>query len=180
MSRQSRIATRQHALDEEGSGIKMSALREAHGNMKEACDALGEMFENKKFAFAGARDHCKAAMDHAGEIHKLLGGQREASGEDDEITEAERDRKAKEASDADPDHRKDFDPIKGKDSAMALDYEALFQCVPDSARLRGEAFASRYYQGRGKQKSAPKATPRHAQDKGAAAFEPDTLFQRNR
>ena len=179
--------TRRHAYDE--GGPKLSELREAHGNLKEACDSLGEMLENKKFSFAGARDHCKAAMDHAGTIHQLLGG---GETEDEDLSEEERDRKAKEARDGsefDPDndhnptvrdgevdHRKNFNSNArgGADSAMGYDVNALFQIGSDDPRY------SHTITRRAKPKQRP-VRPSHAHDTLAdAGYDVDSLFQRDR
>lgn len=84
-----------HALDED-DGPSMSELRAAHGKLREACDSLGKLFGGDTFPFAEAREHCKAAADHAGTIHDLLSGGGEG---EDELSEAERDRLAEEARD---------------------------------------------------------------------------------
>jgi len=127
----SRTATRRHAFDE--GGPKMSELRELHGNLRAACDSLGELFQEKKFAFSKAREHAADAIEHADNIRQLLGG-----GGEDEATEAERDQDAAttiptaaaKARDGSPDHRDDFNSIKqgAADSALTdFDAETLFQ-----------------------------------------------------
>ena len=200
MPRQSSATARRHTFDE--GAPNLSDLREAHGSLKEACDSLGEMLQAKKFSFAGARDHCKSAMDHAGKIHELLGGEDPGSDIDlvDPVaaanaTEEKRDRLAEEARDGvgetparsvvnlkeinggEVDHRKDFNSIKqgGADAAMGYDYEALLQRDPDDPRYRGEVFAARYKNRNSKPAAArnAKKSPQHAQDTGTAARSDD-------
>jgi hypothetical protein len=196
MSRRSSVATRRrHAFDE--GGPKLSDLREAHGNLKEACDSLGEMLENKQFSFAGARDHCKSAMDCARAIHDLLGGGEDFGNDLDtnradpvaaaNASEEKRDRLAEEARGgvggpparnllknvcASPDRRKDFNSIAqgGADSAMGFDYNALLQRDPDDPRFRSEVFAARF-NNRNSKPPVRKArkSPQHAQDTRATA-----------
>jgi hypothetical protein len=119
---------RPHAFDE--GGPKMSDLREAHSNLKEACDSLGEMIDKKKFPFSQARDHCKAAMDHASTLHEMLGG---GEGEDELESDVEREKAAQEARDGVGETpAKSVVTVKqrGADSAHGFDAAAFFQRDP--------------------------------------------------